>query len=66
MISVEQEEEMVAFAGQIAQGLGKVSFEEQRRILELIQLRVDVIDHKHIKISGLLMPSGPIVDTSRR
>jgi len=66
MISAEQEEEMVAFAGQIAQGLDKVSFEEQRRILELIQLRVDVIDQKHLKVSGLIMPPGPIVDTSRR
>jgi len=61
-LTPKQEEEILAFAKRVSEGLTNASFEEKRRILELIDLRVDVIDDQTVKLSGIVAP-GEIANT---
>ncbi len=61
-ITEDQERAILAFSEQVRLALGDVSFEEKRRVLELLNIRVDVIDHQTVKISGIIT-DGSIVRT---
>ena len=50
-------------AKQVAGAMGELPFETKRRVLELIQLRVDVISRTQVKLSGVIS-DGLIVDIS--
>ena len=62
-MALEQEEEIIAFVQGIQTGLAGATFEDKRRILELIELRVDIIDQQRMKLSAIVSP-GAIVDTT--
>ena len=62
-ISVEHEEQLVEFAEQIGEGLHDLDFSAKRRILELLELRVDVISQKQVRVTTLIS-TGAIADTS--
>jgi site-specific DNA recombinase len=55
--SLAEEESLLSFAERIQGSLQRVDFATKRQILELIQLRVDVITQKQVKISAAI-PSG--------
>lgn len=64
-VTPEQELELVEFARQISEKVDNATDETKRRIFDILQLRVDVIDPTHVKVSGLLCdPDGQIVDLS--
>jgi len=48
------EDGLVQFAERIQASLQDVDFETKRRVLELLQVRVDVISQKEVKLSALL------------
>jgi chorismate mutase len=62
-ITPEQEEEMLTLSETVRTGLAAATFEEKRHLLDLIRLRVDVIDQKQLRVSGLIS-AGAIVDIS--
>ena len=65
MMTPDEEEELLAFADQVsARLLHNPSFEQKRRILEIIDLRVDVFNRDKVKISGCITPDGLIVNIS--
>jgi site-specific DNA recombinase len=63
-ITLEQESEIVNFARQMQEALNDLTFEKKRRILELIQLRVDVISRTRVKLTGVISSEGLFVDLS--
>lgn len=64
-VTPEQELELVEFARQISEKVDNATDETKRRIFDILQLRVDVIDPTHVKVSGVLCdPDGQIVDLS--
>ena len=62
-ITPEQELELTELASQVGQNMDVLEFEEKRRLLELLELRVDVISREQIKLSGVIS-EGLIVDLS--
>lgn len=63
---VEITPELTTALGELAdvvhRGWERMTFAERRRILELLRLRIEVIDRDHVRVSGLI--SGSIVDLS--
>ncbi|MCA9241311.1 MAG: recombinase family protein, partial [Planctomycetales bacterium] len=52
----EQEVAIAQFADEIKEPLKDLTFENKRRVLELIKLRVDVISRDQVKLSGVISP----------
>ncbi len=52
--SLVDEEGLIQFAERIQASLEDVDFETKRRVLELLQVRVDVVSPKEVKLSALL------------
>jgi site-specific DNA recombinase len=48
----EEEDELIKFAEEIRFRLESPTFEQKRRILELIDIRIDVLDRETIKLGG--------------
>jgi hypothetical protein len=63
-ITADQEEELMRFAEQMRGTLADLTFENKRRILELVRLRVDVISRTQVKLSGIISSEGLFVDLS--
>lgn len=63
-ITPDEEAELIQFAEEMRGSLGDLSFENKRRILKLIRLRVDVISRAQVKISGVISSEGLFVDLS--
>lgn len=59
-----QEAELISFAQEMRDTLGDLSFENKRRVLELIRLRVDVLSRTQVRISGVISSKGLVVDVS--
>jgi site-specific DNA recombinase len=64
MITPDQEAELIRFAQEMRETLGELTFENKRRVLELVRLRVDVISRTQVEISGVISPEGLVVDLS--
>jgi len=63
-ITPEQEAELIRFAEEMSESLIDLSFENKRRVLKLIRLRVNVISRTQVKISGVISSEGLLVDLS--
>lgn len=63
IITVDEENELLEFAEQLQIRLHNPSFEQKRRVLELLDLRVDVICRDKVKLSGVI-GDGLIVNLS--
>jgi site-specific DNA recombinase len=61
-ITEDQEQAVLALGRQVRCALDDVPFDDKRRMLELLRIRVDVIDRRTIKISGVIS-DGSIVET---
>ena len=62
-ITPEQEIELVEFANQVGDQLENMPFDQKRRLLELMELRIDVISRDQVTISGVIS-DGLIVNLS--
>jgi site-specific DNA recombinase len=58
----EREDELMAFLRKVAATLENPTFETKRRVMEMLEVRVDVISREKIKVSGVISPDGSIVD----
>jgi site-specific DNA recombinase len=63
-ITEDHEKELLAFAARMRETLTDLTFEEKRRVLELVRLRVDVLSRTQVRISGVIDPQGSIVELS--
>jgi site-specific DNA recombinase len=54
-ITVDEEVELIEFAKDIKARLESPTFEQKRRVLELINLRIDVLTRETVKLSGSIM-----------
>jgi hypothetical protein len=61
-ITPDQEAELVGFARQMRDKLSDLTFEDKRRILKLIRLRVDVPSRTKVKLTGVISSEGLIVE----
>ncbi len=59
---LEQESQVLAFVESIRRGLAGAVYQEKRRILELLGLRVDIITPQRAKVSAMVTPKA-IVST---
>jgi site-specific DNA recombinase len=53
-ISKDDEAEILKLAGQVSKGLAGMTFERKRRLLELLRLRIDVIDKDTVRVGGVI------------
>jgi hypothetical protein len=63
VISPEEESKLLEFADQIRARLVDPTFDQKRRVLESIDLRIDVLSRDRIKLCGAIT-DGLIVDLS--
>jgi site-specific DNA recombinase len=63
IITEDEESELLAFAEEIRGRLENPTFEQKRRVLELLDLRIDVICRDQVKLSGII-GDGLIVNLS--
>ena len=61
-ISPEREQALREFAWMVATTLEDPAFETKRRVMEMLEVRVDVIDREKVKVSGVISPDGSIVN----
>ncbi len=65
MITPEEEKELLEFADQVgARLLINPTYEQKRRILEIIDLRVEILSRDKVKLSGCITPDVLIVNIS--
>jgi hypothetical protein len=60
--SLTEEEYLLAFAERIQGSLQRLDFATKRQVMELIQLRVDVISQKQVRISAAIPGGQDILD----
>jgi hypothetical protein len=58
----EREDELMAFLRKVAATLENPTYDTKRRVLEMLEVRVDVISREKVKVSGVISPDGLIVD----
>lgn len=63
-ITPERQQTIIELARQVREGLDNATFETKRHLLEILNVRIDVIDREHFKISGLMSEEGLIVTLS--
>jgi len=63
-IAPECEQAILELASQVREGLENANFETKRRLMEILEVRVDVIDKEHFKLSGVISAEGLIVSLS--
>jgi len=64
IITTDEEKELLEFADELKIRLDNPTFEQKRRVLELLDLRIDVICREKVKLSGVI-GDGLIVNLSR-
>lgn len=64
-LTPEQEETVLAYAGRIREGTQGLGFSDKRRILELLSVRVEVIDQEHFRVTAMLPLCGADVTVQR-
>ncbi|MDQ3248131.1 MAG: hypothetical protein M3Q45_02870, partial [Chloroflexota bacterium] len=57
-IMPEQEALLNQLVQQIKQGIDKINFEQKRQLLQILKMRVDVIDKRKVKLTAIL----PIIE----
>ncbi len=62
VITEEQEDTLIQFAGAIRQGLEHTNFEQKRQILQILRVRVHAIDKHRVKISGYIPFQEEMID----
>jgi site-specific DNA recombinase len=53
-LTPEQEETVLAYARRVREGTEGLGFSDKRRILELLSVKVEVIDQEHFRITAML------------
>jgi hypothetical protein len=49
----------------IRTALPTMTFEERRKLLEILRVRVDVIDKEHLRVSGIVTGAVPNISSTR-
>ncbi len=62
VITPEVERELAQLADVVRQALPEMTFDEKRQLLDILKVRVDVIDRDHVRVSGLIRDA--VVNTS--
>lgn len=63
-MTAQREQTLLELADRVRDNLTNADFKTKRRLLELLEIRVDVIDKEHCKLSGLISAEGLIVSLS--